>query len=291
MQGNLASFKPHHRLSAAKELLRRGFDTPTPAPEVEGPGTRQFPAPAANAGPVRPARVPGQPVRYAAPRNGNRFLEEYGPFYFESYDEEDFQTDCFGDYALRHILGSEAVHKIATMAVHDYRDRRDRLRQEARDYGPTGDLAPEDAAVPADAPLPAAIYGYPALLYCYNGEGAARAAAHAAYQHFHHLRTLNSPSANHPDYPAHPEPVEGQPSFRRKPESTPPHPEPASHPPHPDPVEGEGQDGNAPRSSREGGNPAGSGHRPPRAPPPGPARIRLGNPVIDSLTPTPAFPL
>ena len=107
------------------------------------------PAPAANAGPVRPARVPGQPVRYAAPRNGNRFLEEYGPFYFESYDEEDFQTDCFGDYALRHILGSEAVHKIATLAVHDYRDRRDRLRQEARDYGPTGDLSPEDAAVPA----------------------------------------------------------------------------------------------------------------------------------------------
>ena len=31
MQGTMPDFKPHHRLSAAKELLRRGFDTPTPA--------------------------------------------------------------------------------------------------------------------------------------------------------------------------------------------------------------------------------------------------------------------
>ena len=30
MQGNLPDFKPHHRLSAAKELLRRGFDNPEP---------------------------------------------------------------------------------------------------------------------------------------------------------------------------------------------------------------------------------------------------------------------
>ena len=32
MQGNLQNFKPHHRLSAAKELLRRGFDNPSPEP-------------------------------------------------------------------------------------------------------------------------------------------------------------------------------------------------------------------------------------------------------------------
>ena len=31
MQGTMPDFKPHHRLSAAKELLRRGFDTPTPS--------------------------------------------------------------------------------------------------------------------------------------------------------------------------------------------------------------------------------------------------------------------
>ena len=27
MQGNLGDFKPHHRIAAAKELLRRGFDS------------------------------------------------------------------------------------------------------------------------------------------------------------------------------------------------------------------------------------------------------------------------
>ena len=30
MQGTIPDFKPHHRLSAAKELLRRGFDNPLP---------------------------------------------------------------------------------------------------------------------------------------------------------------------------------------------------------------------------------------------------------------------
>ena len=33
MQGKLERFKPRHRLHAAKELLRRGFDSPTPQPQ------------------------------------------------------------------------------------------------------------------------------------------------------------------------------------------------------------------------------------------------------------------
>ncbi|MDE2939133.1 MAG: hypothetical protein OXR67_09490 [Chloroflexota bacterium] len=35
MLGNLHDFKPHHRLFAAKELLRRGFDQPASSPEAE----------------------------------------------------------------------------------------------------------------------------------------------------------------------------------------------------------------------------------------------------------------
>ena len=35
MLGNLHDFKPHHRLFAAKELLRRGFDQPPSSPEAE----------------------------------------------------------------------------------------------------------------------------------------------------------------------------------------------------------------------------------------------------------------
>ena len=37
MQGGLPGFKPHHRLAAARELLRRGFDD-TPADNNAGPG-------------------------------------------------------------------------------------------------------------------------------------------------------------------------------------------------------------------------------------------------------------
>ena len=36
MQGNIPDFKPHHRLSAAKELLRRGFDIPSTSTSYAG---------------------------------------------------------------------------------------------------------------------------------------------------------------------------------------------------------------------------------------------------------------
>ena len=44
MQGGLPGFKPHHRLAAARELLRRGFDD-TPANDNAGPGDDDAAAP------------------------------------------------------------------------------------------------------------------------------------------------------------------------------------------------------------------------------------------------------
>ena len=44
MQGGLPGFKPHHRLAAARELLRRGFDD-TPADDNAGPGDDDAVAP------------------------------------------------------------------------------------------------------------------------------------------------------------------------------------------------------------------------------------------------------
>ena len=44
MRGNLPGFKPHHRLAAARELLRRGFDD-TPADDNAGPGDDDAAAP------------------------------------------------------------------------------------------------------------------------------------------------------------------------------------------------------------------------------------------------------
>ncbi len=44
MRGGLPGFKPHHRLAAARELLRRGFDD-TPADDNAGPGDDDAAAP------------------------------------------------------------------------------------------------------------------------------------------------------------------------------------------------------------------------------------------------------
>ena len=44
MQGGLPGFKPHHRLAAARELLRRGFDD-TPSDDNAGPGDDDAVAP------------------------------------------------------------------------------------------------------------------------------------------------------------------------------------------------------------------------------------------------------
>ena len=44
MRGGLPGFKPHHRLAAARELLRRGFDD-TPADDNAGPGDDDAVAP------------------------------------------------------------------------------------------------------------------------------------------------------------------------------------------------------------------------------------------------------
>ena len=183
MQGNLHDFKPHHRLSAAKELLRRGFDAPAPAPETAAGNSDS--APENSAANSVPAEVPAKPSR----SYGNRYLEEHGPFNFDSYDEEDFHRDCYGADALKHVLGSEAAVKAATAAVLDYRCGIGWYRRKPEE---TIDPLIQLAAVPADAPLPEDIYGYQALLYIYGSECAARVAAHGAYQYRRHCLSLAS---------------------------------------------------------------------------------------------------
>lgn len=186
MQGNIDDFKPHHRLSAAKELLRRGFDSPTPALEDEDHAAANdcyIDSESQGSAPVLPpAQSPVRRSPYVA--HYNRYQQEFGPFDFRTYDDEDFRRDCFGDYALQHVLGSESAVQAATQAVIEYRRRANQLRSESDQ---TAQPCPAWSPVPADAPLPEAIYGYQVLLYIYGSEGAARVAAHAAGRH-HRLR-------------------------------------------------------------------------------------------------------
>ena len=110
MQGNLGDFKPHHRIAAAKELLRRGFDnSPDHTNDEYEDHDESF------------DDDPGSP-NYVDP-NANRYNNEDDPFDFENYDEEQFMRDRDGERALRHIYGSEEAVTIAHEAVARHRQQ------------------------------------------------------------------------------------------------------------------------------------------------------------------------
>ena len=200
MQGNLKDFKPHHRLSAAKELLRRGFDTPDPSDA--GNSAEEAPAPAEKTTKSPGAWIDALRGRYAAyPADYNRYEMDPGPFNFDSYDDEDYYFDCDGAYARHYLLGGKeatsAVHKV----LYDFRyDARQIAKATNQDPNGCDHLI----MVPAGAPQPENIYGYKALLRCYGSEQAARVAAWAAAQYHREQAALAG------DYPAlRPRPHDG----------------------------------------------------------------------------------
>ena len=205
MQGNLPDFKPHHRLSAAKELLRRGFDTPTP-PDAGGSAGEES-APEESAPAEKTTKSPGAWIdalrgRYAAyPADYNRYEMEPGPFNFESYDDEDYYFDCDGAYARHYLLGG----KEATSAVHKVLyDFRYDARQIAKATNQDPNHCDHLIMVPAGAPQPEDIYGYKALRRIFGSEQAARVAAWAAAQYHREQAALAG------DYPAlRPRPHDG----------------------------------------------------------------------------------
>ena len=205
MQGNLPDFKPHHRLSAAKELLRRGFDTPNPSDA--GDSARQESAPEQSAPAEKTTKSPGAWIdalrgRYATyPADYNRYEMDPGPFDFDSYDDEDYYFDCDGAYARHYVLGG----KEATSAVHKalYEFRYD-ARQIAKATGQDPNGCDHLIKVPAGAPQPEDIYGYKALRRIFGSEQAARVAAWAAAQYHREQAALAG------DYPAlRPRPHDG----------------------------------------------------------------------------------
>ena len=92
MQGNLRGLQTlHHRLAAAKELLRRGFDSsPGHTNDEYEDHDESF------------DDDPGSP-NYVDP-NANRYNNEDDPFDFDNYDEEQFIRDRDGERALKSHL-------------------------------------------------------------------------------------------------------------------------------------------------------------------------------------------
>ena len=111
MQGNLQDFKPHHRIAAAKELLRRGFDS---SPGHSADDEYEDHDESYDDDPSSP--------NYVDP-NANRYNNEDDPFDFDNYDEEQFVRDRDGERALRHIYGSEEAVTIAHEAVSRHRQQ------------------------------------------------------------------------------------------------------------------------------------------------------------------------
>ena len=200
MQGTIPDFKPHHRLSAAKELLRRGFDTPNPSDA--GASAEEAPAPAEKTTKSPGAWIDALRGRYAAyPVDYNRYEMDPGPFNFDSYDDEDYYFDCDGAYARHYVFGG----KEATSAVHKtLYEFRSAARRIAKATGQDPNHCDHLIKVPADAPQPEDIYGYQALRWIFGSEQAARVSAWAAAQYHREQAALAG------DYPAlRPRPHDG----------------------------------------------------------------------------------
>ena len=229
MQGTIPDFKPHHRLSASKELLRRGFDNPTPpdagnSAATESDPEQSAPAEKTTAAPrswthILEGRYAGYPVGY------NRYETEYGPFDFRSYDDEEYHFDTHGSRALTHISGGEEAASAVHKTVYDFRyDARQIAKATGQDHHGCDHLI----KVPAGAPQPENIYGYQALCKIFGSEQAARVAAWAAAQYHREQAALAAGLG--PESPARPPPPDtiwDQPAEELYPEDgSPPDPEP-----------------------------------------------------------------
>ena len=140
--------------------------------------------------------------RYADyPPDYNRYEMEYGPFNFDSYDDEDYYFDSDGAYARHYVFGG----KEATSAVHKtLYEFRSAARRIAKATGQDPNHSDHLIEVPAGAPQPEDIYGYQALRWIFGSEQAARVAAWAAAQYHREQAALAG------DYPAlRPRPHDG----------------------------------------------------------------------------------
>ena len=166
MQGNMQDFKPHHRLAAAKELLRRGFDnTPGHSDDEYADQDESFDDDDPRTPEQRDPNSPNYVDRYA-----HLYNKEDDPFDFENYDEEQYRRDGDGGRALRHIYGSKEVRIVAIDAVNHHHC--DTSFDET--YIPDRDFTPIDN--PEDDPYGKGSYGYNALRFAYGDNDCVRAA-------------------------------------------------------------------------------------------------------------------
>ena len=176
MQGNLQDFKPHHRLAAAKELLRRGFDNSPGHSDDDDYEYEDHDESFDDDDPRTPdQRDPNNP-NYVIPSNRLRNKDD-DPFDFDNYDREQFWRDDWGRRALRHIYGSKEAVEVAYKTVSEHRRNTifDKSHVPDRDYTPIDN--------PEDEPYGKGCYGYNALCMTYGDNQAIRVANKAVAEY------------------------------------------------------------------------------------------------------------
>ena len=183
MQGSLDGFKPHHRLAAARELLRRGFPKTTDARPNPRSDSRTTSAP--TTAKDAPTSGNGQHPQYDSPRRYDD-PDDYDEEDLDNYNQELYMRDCYGHYALLKIYGSEEAVSAANRANFDYRIEM------------TED---EKAALLSEDPNVESCYGYSALLYIFGSNAAVIAANKGAAGYNLRKRQAEETTAipSHPD--------------------------------------------------------------------------------------------
>ncbi len=181
MHGTLDGFKPHHRLAAAKELLRRGFPKPADAPASprQAPSTLDRHAPASGNG-RRPQYDSSR--RYRSQSSDNP--KHYDDNNLHNYSQNLYERDCYGHKALLKIYGGEDAVSAANRANFEYR---------------TSMTENEQVALLTEDPNVESCYGYNALLYIFGSKAAVIAANKGAAKY--NLRKRQAPRALASDLP------------------------------------------------------------------------------------------
>ena len=187
MRGVLTDFKTHQRMDAADKLVSLSSDhTPcVPAPQ---PAARQPASDHDTVSAATPWKTPRKPEW--------RYFEypEDNTYDFDSYGEEDYRRDRYGDKALVHIFGDDETKSAANQAVLDYKV--DQIEaQRAAVHSDHDTCQPSDPCPnclvpdpPDDDSFGRHTYGYNALVYIYGDKAAARAGYMAAIDHKEKLR-------------------------------------------------------------------------------------------------------
>lgn len=195
MQGSLHDFKPHHRLSAARELLRRGFDDTSADSAGRNDPPHDYREPPA---PVLETRdpVPVSLVPESPEYSGKDDSDDRDPFDFDTYDDEDYRHDCFGHDARVRIFGSKEAVSVANRAVFDFRMSKTPAERDATE---SDDDASGDSPGAARGPDPYGVgsYGYKALLRCYGSKVVVRV-ANRAVEEYHERGGAAGPPADWP---------------------------------------------------------------------------------------------